>query len=121
MWIVGDGWTIGVTTHKWLPHKPIFLGEQQLDLWVQDLIDRDTMQWDREKIFDLFPYSTRMEILSIPLRRITGQDVLIWKETKSGTFSVKSAYQVATRMAETSRTEHSTATTDRPYGRNYGD
>jgi len=26
-WGVGDGRTIGVTTHKWLSHKPIFLGE----------------------------------------------------------------------------------------------
>ena len=26
-WEVGDGRTIGVTTHKWLSHKPIFLGE----------------------------------------------------------------------------------------------
>ena len=33
------GRTIGVTTHKWLPHKPIFLGEQQPDLMVKDLID----------------------------------------------------------------------------------
>ena len=28
MWGVGVGRTIGVTTHKWLSHKPIFLGEQ---------------------------------------------------------------------------------------------
>ena len=27
-WRVGDGNTIGVTTHKWLSHKPVFLGEQ---------------------------------------------------------------------------------------------
>ena len=41
-WGVGDGRTIGVTTHKWLSHKPNFLGEQQPDLMVKDLIDSDT-------------------------------------------------------------------------------
>ena len=40
-WGVGDGRTIGVTTHKWLCHKPIFLGEQLLELLVKDLIDGD--------------------------------------------------------------------------------
>ena len=43
-WVYGR--TIGVTTHKWLSHKPIFLGEQQPDLMVKDLIDGDTGQWD---------------------------------------------------------------------------
>ena len=82
-WGVGDGKTIGMTTHKWLSHKPIFLGEQQLELMVKDLIDGDTGQWDREKIFDLFAYRTCMEIMSIPLQRNTTYDVLIWKENKS--------------------------------------
>ena len=37
---------------------------------VKDLIDSNTMQWDREKIFDLFAHKTRMEIMSIPLQKI---------------------------------------------------
>ena len=78
-WGVGDGRTIGVTRQKWLSHKPIFLGEQQLELMVKDLIDGDTGQGDREKIFDLFAYRTCMEIMSIPLRQNTTRDVLIWK------------------------------------------
>ena len=48
-WKVGDGQSIGVSAHKWLPHKPIFLGEQQQNLMVKDLIDVHTFQWDREK------------------------------------------------------------------------
>ena len=94
-WEVGDGGTIGVTTHKWLSHKPIFLGEQQLDLKVKDLIDSDTGQWDREKIFDLFAHRTHMEIMSMLLQRTNTRDVLIWKENKSQSFTVKFAYQVA--------------------------
>ena len=78
----GDGRTIGVTKHKWISHKPIFLGEKQPELLVKDLINRDMVQWDREKIFDLFAHRTCMEIMSIPLRQITARDVLICKETK---------------------------------------
>lgn len=82
-WEVGDGRTIGVTTLKWLSHKPIFLGVQQHDLKVKDLIDSDMGQWDREKIFDLFAHRTLMEIMSMPLQRTNTRDVLIWKENKS--------------------------------------
>ena len=52
----GDGRHIEVSIHKWLPHKPLFLGEDQPTLHVSDLIDATTMQWDRVKIFDLFAH-----------------------------------------------------------------
>ena len=119
-WGVGDGRTIGVTTHKWLSHKPIFLGEQQPNLMVRDLIDGDTGQWDREKIFDLFAYRSCMKILSIPLRQNTTRDMLVWKENKSHSFTVKFAYRVALRMKANTQTEHSIASTERPYGGRFG-
>ena len=98
---MGDGNTIGVTTHRWLYHRPVFLVEQQIGLKVKDLIDSNTMQWDREKIFDLFAHKTQMEIMSIPLQQNTvGPYVLTWKETQSQSFSVKSAYHVTIRMKE---------------------
>lgn len=50
---------------------------------VRDLIDGNINQWDTEKIFDLFAYWTRIEIMAIPLQQDTARDVLIWKETKS--------------------------------------
>ena len=63
-WKVGDGRTIGISTHNWLSYEPVFLGEQQHGLMVKDLIDGQTKQWDREKIFDLVAHRTRMEILA---------------------------------------------------------
>ena len=53
---VGDGWYIVVSTHKWLPRKPVFLGENRPSLHVSDLIDATTMHWDRENVFVLFAY-----------------------------------------------------------------
>ena len=111
-WKVGDGRTIGVSTHNWLSHEPIFLGEQQQGLMVKDLIDGHTKQWDREKIFDLFAHGTRMEILATALPQDGSRDTLICKETKSGDFLVKSAYKLAIRMKDTFRGEHSAARRD---------
>ena len=88
------------------------MGEQQPDLKVKDLIDSDIRQWDREKIFDLLAHRTSMEIMSMPLPRTNTRDVLIWKENKSQSFTVKSAYQVALTMKEITHIEHSTARTE---------
>ena len=114
IWQVGDGRTIEVSTHKWLSHKPVFIGEPQPNLMVSELIDENSRQWDREKPFDLFAYHTRMEIMVIPLSRVASRDKLNWKENKRKVFSVKSTYQVALRLKQLDYVEHSTAARDRP-------
>ena len=38
---------------------------------VRELMNTVTMQWDRQKIAELFAYRTRMEILAIPLQNTT--------------------------------------------------
>ena len=63
-----------------------------------------------KKIHDLFAHRTRMEILSIPLESNLTRDELVWKENKSHSFSVKSAYQVAIKLQN--QVEHSTASRD---------
>ena len=56
--------------------------------------------------------------MSIPLQQNTaGRDVLVWKENRSQSFSVKSAYRFTIRMKEQTRIEHSTANTERPIWR----
>ena len=80
---------------------------------MSDLIDSTTMQRDRGKIFDLFVYQTRKEILAIPLSMTASPDKLIWKENSAKLFTVKSAYRVALKLKEKNRVEHSRAVTDR--------
>ena len=91
----------------------MFLGDDQPNLHVSDLIDSTTMQWDREKIFDLFVHQTRKEIPAIPLSMTVPQDKLIWKENSAKLFAVNSAYQVALNLKEKNQVEHSRAVTDR--------
>lgn len=69
-WKIGDDKRIGVTTHKWLSHDPIFNGEPDPKLKVNDLIDEDTRQWVRGKIHALFTTKTRTKILVVPLNNL---------------------------------------------------
>ena len=46
-WQVGDGCTIGVSTHVWLNPAPWFWNAPPPNLRVCDLIDGQTRQWDR--------------------------------------------------------------------------
>ena len=99
-WKIGDGECIGVTTHKWLSHDPIFNGELDPELKVSDFIDADTRQWDRGKVHAIFTTRTQNEILALPLNDTHARDSLIWMENKSRTFSVKTTYQVALRLKQ---------------------
>ncbi|KAL0001542.1 hypothetical protein SO802_015323 [Lithocarpus litseifolius] len=58
-----------------------------------------------------------MENLATPLQQDGSLDTLIWKETKSGSFSVKSAYKVVIRMRDTIWVEHSSARKDGTFWR----
>ena len=108
---VGDGWTIGVATHNWLPRKPMFLHNPPSELRVCDLIKEDSRQWDRDKLYALFNRSTCEDILAIPLTQQHAQDSLVWKENKALKFSVQSAYQVALRILYLETTKHSSTQT----------
>ena len=94
-WKIGDGKRIGVAMHKCLSHNPIFNGEPNPELKVNDLIDADTRQWDRGKVHALFIAKTRNEILTLPLNDTQAKDSLIWMENKYRTFSIKTANHVA--------------------------
>ncbi|KAK9989392.1 hypothetical protein SO802_029631 [Lithocarpus litseifolius] len=102
-WKIGDDECIGVTTHKWLSHVPIFNGE--LD---------PKLKWDRGKVHALFTARTRNEILALPLNDTQTKDSFIWMENRSKTFLVKTTYHVALRLMQQQVVEHSKAQTDKP-------
>ena len=99
-WQVGNGDTIKILSHDWLPHPPRLLGDIPEDMRVQELIDQQMKQWDRGKVTSLFEEVTRQEILAIPLTRVEEEDKVVWKVNKSHDFSVKSTYQVVLRLAQ---------------------
>ena len=108
-WKVGNGRSIRVFTHDWLSHSPVPLNEFSLNMRVCDLIDQDTKQWDRGKIYSTFAHQTQTKILVVPLNNINSEDSLIWKENRAQRFIVRTAYQVALCLKDQPRDEHSAA------------
>ena len=39
MWKLGDGSSIKVSNHKWLPNRPVFLGTPRPQMYVNELIE----------------------------------------------------------------------------------
>ena len=63
IWQVGNGQTIGINTHRWLPRPPTFNNRADKSLKVAGLIDGTTNQWDRVKVHAIFDPGTREDIL----------------------------------------------------------
>ena len=76
------------------------IGEQIPSMQVNELIDESTKQWDRGNFFSLFTHRTCVVILAIPLNNTYSRDQWVWKENRSQSFFVKSAYQVALRLRQ---------------------
>ena len=59
---------------------------------VNDLIDPVTGEWDEQLIRDNFWHIDAKRILQIPLHHQVTEDYVAWHLTKTGIFSVRSAY-----------------------------
>ena len=59
---------------------------------VDELINPYTGQWDEDLIHDVFSPLDVHRILQIPLNYHLTEDFVAWNYTRSGTFSVRSAY-----------------------------
>ena len=112
-WRIGDGETVGVASHKWLPQTPIYRPEVNQSLKVSSLFNSSTRQWDRALFHSMFIATTRDVVLRINLGISSGRDKLCWMETKRRNFTVKSAYHVPVRMAKPLGGEHPLAGQDR--------
>lgn len=61
---------------------------------VHELIDPHTGQWDEALLRSVFSIVDVNRILQIPLHIEAMEDLVVWNFTRSGTFSVRSAYHV---------------------------
>lgn len=93
---VGDGKTINIWRHHWIPNSvgPL-LHPEELNLsdyqYVAELIDEDNQSWKVELLQQLFTPDQVQQILTIPLD-LTRKDKLVWPLTSTGHFTTKSAY-----------------------------
>lgn len=62
---------------------------------VAELIDHTNSKWIEEKVRECFEEEDAEAILTIPLSERRPPDKLIWRVTKNGKFTVRSAYHLA--------------------------
>jgi hypothetical protein len=99
VWRVGTGANIQIWKDCWLqgaPSATVLSPPHLLDTnaTVGSLILQDHMCWNVDLIDQIFlPWEAEI-VKQIPLSYRKPDDLLIWRETKRGEFSVKSAYQL---------------------------
>jgi hypothetical protein len=98
-WRVGDGKTINKLRDNWIPdvtHGTLTTTcPVKDDQTVSSLMQESGGQWKKKSVRDLFPEEISEKILSIPTSSEGCNDFPSWPHTKSGTYSVKSAYNLA--------------------------
>lgn len=80
MWRVGNGRYIEQGKTQMATTPEVVTGIVPPFIRVRDLLDVDTMQWDRGKFYDLFGPPTWQEILAVPLNNMASRDSLMWQE-----------------------------------------
>ncbi|XP_023906328.1 uncharacterized mitochondrial protein AtMg00310-like [Quercus suber] len=113
VWKVGDGRSIKIDDHRWLPHPPQLRPDADKNMRVCDLFNPATWQWHLQLLSNTFMPNTVCDIQHINLGTTASRDKLIWKENRKGMFSVKSAYRVALPMRQPEQVEHSSARQDK--------
>jgi hypothetical protein len=103
VWRVGNGAKVRIWKDRWLPSPgfkvvspPTVLNP---DATVDQLIDGDSRWWNNDLLSFIFPADVMQVIQKIPISCTNQEDVLIWRGTKNGVFSVRSAYYIQQEMA----------------------
>ncbi|KAH6797549.1 hypothetical protein C2S52_022103 [Perilla frutescens var. hirtella] len=103
-WRVGNGQQIQPWNDAWIglvhPTKPMDdRGNDGQVTLVSDLMNNDAPSWKTDLVITLFCRKDADEILSIPLSDRRPSDRRIWKPSKNGKFSIKTAYHLAVKTS----------------------
>jgi hypothetical protein len=99
IWGVGNGKLVWIWKDRWVPNPSTFKIISpptllNLDAKVCDLVDTNSKWWNFPLLEFLFSSDGVEKIKEIPFSSTNQEDMLIWKGTKNGVFSVKSAYHM---------------------------
>ena len=99
---IGDGKTTYVWSQNWImedvPHRPINkLQDIAVNLKVSALMDGDG-HWDRNILSHLFPENEMQHILKMQVGNAVDRE--IWAFSKNGAYTVKSGYELASKVKE---------------------
>ena len=107
-WRIGDGRSVLIRGDKWLPglHHSKVLSPQNhfpMNTKVCALMNENGTSWDVDRVRGEFLPFEANEILSIPLSSRRPVDRRIWKETKNGVYSTKSANRLLAKTAKSNQ------------------
>lgn len=93
---IGDGEDTNIWSDSWINSAEDFkhvvpVLEQNQYLMVADLLTRETKEWNKALVEDLFPELSHL-IFSIRPSLNGSKDFYIWRKQQSGIYSVKSGY-----------------------------
>ncbi|GAU12957.1 hypothetical protein TSUD_97680 [Trifolium subterraneum] len=96
-WRLGNGDNINVWRQPWLhdsnqPHVTTTMIEGREEMKIAELIINSSITWNHELIQHIFNDRYAHEIAKIPLNLTQQEDAPMWRFSKSGTYSVRSAY-----------------------------
>lgn len=105
IWRMGDGKEVKIGNDKWLPTPMTYSIQSPRRMLAEDakvveLIDPDTKWWNTFLIKEIFKEDKVAIIFQIPLSQYRQQDMVIWRCTTSGEFTVQSAYHMEKEKQE---------------------
>jgi hypothetical protein len=105
-WTIGNGEQVNIWNDNWLPNQNGFKvwsrhHENHNLVWVKDLIDPNTNQWNNTIINTTFLPFEAHQINNIPLIDTGSKDEMTWAGTKEGIYTVKSGYQAVMEWKST--------------------
>lgn len=96
VWVVGDSQKIEIWKEPWLsenlnPFVQTPRGVHPVDWIVRELMEDDNLRWNDQKVCAMFSPVEAALILATPISPYR-RDVLSWRLTKMGVYSVKPCY-----------------------------
>ena len=110
---IGNGEKVCIWKDKWLPRPSTFMVQSpprllDLSAKVCELIDKDMKRWNLALLANIFEKKDALLIHSLPVSFSNHEDRQVWRGTKNGLFSVKSAYYIQKELEARGMAESST-------------
>jgi len=99
IWRIGDGRNVHIWRDKWIPTPSTFAIQSPRKVLSEDakvcaLFNNDSKWWDENLLNLIFGTEEANVISRIPLSKYGHKDVMIWRGSSTGDFTVRSAYHI---------------------------